>query len=262
MGSIIKKKSRQFPVARYIAQFGALAFLMLPFLNIQTVCAPVFFCHGCPLSTMACPIGVLVNLTTLRIFPFITLGILGAVGTIGGRLVCGWICPFGLLQDLLHKIPTAKIKLWPKLGYLKYAILAIMVFAIPFFFPGKPHTFCHYCPSGTLEASLPWEFMGVKSAGGPIAHAIRIGILIFVALLAVVSSRSWCRVFCPLGAIFSVFNRISLFRFRQVRETCKDCGVCGRHCPVEIDPVKQMNTAECIRCMDCTTTDHIKLGTK
>jgi polyferredoxin len=262
MGSIIKK-TKNIRRSRLFTQLGALIFLNLgPRLHMLGICAPVFYCHGCPLASMACPIGVLVNFSTLRIFPFLALGILGLVGTIGGRLVCGWLCPFGLIQDLLFKIRTKKIAVPKPLHYVKYALLAGLVFAVPFFFPGQPYTFCHFCPSGTLEASIPWEFLGVGSSGGTAAHVIRLVILGVVILLAVVASRSWCKIFCPLGAIFSFFNKFSIFRFRMSTHQCKNCGVCLKKCPVEIDPVKDMNTAECIRCLDCTCTDHIKLGTR
>ena len=260
MGSIIKKVNK-FRRARLFTQLSVLIFLNLPFLHLQSVCAPVFYCHGCPLASMACPIGVLVNLSTLRIIPFVTIGILGLVGAVGGRLVCGWICPFGLIQDLLYKIRTKKIALPPVLNYFKYVVLVGLVFAVPFFFPGKPYTFCHFCPSGTLEASIPWQLMGEPSGGGQLWFIIRMSVVVITLGLAVVASRSWCRVFCPLGAIFSFFNRFSLFRFKLTRDKCNSCGVCARECPVEIDPVMEMNTAECIRCMDCTTTNHIKLDT-
>jgi len=261
MGSIINRIKR-ITIARRITQSATLLFLNLPFVHLLMVSCPVFYCHGCPLASMACPLGVLVNFSTLRIFPFVTLGILGLVGTIGGRLVCGWLCPFGLIQDLLHKIPSRKISLHPLLSYVKYPLLIGLVFAVPYFLPGKPITFCHFCPSGTLEASIPWQFLGQSSQGGWPAFIMRISILVGVVVFGIVASRSWCRVLCPLGAIFAFFNRFSIFRFRLTRHECKDCGVCASKCPVDIDPVKQMNTAECIRCMDCTCTEHIKLGMK
>lgn len=255
-------KFRNLTFFRRTTQILTLAFLNLPFVHLLGVCSPVFYCHGCPLASMACPIGVLVNFSTLRLIPFVTLGILGLVGTFGGRFVCGWLCPFGLIQDLLFKIRTKKISLWPKLYYTKYLILVGLVFAVPFFFPNKPYTFCHFCPSGTLEASIPWQFLGESSQGGLPAFIIRVSILLAVLLFAVVASRSWCRVLCPLGAIFSFFNRFSIFRFRLEFQKCNDCGVCGKKCPVDINPVTEMNTAECVRCMDCTCNHHIKLGTK
>ncbi|MDI6827889.1 MAG: 4Fe-4S binding protein [Armatimonadota bacterium] len=210
---------------------------------------------------MACPIGILINFGTLRLIPFITIGILGLVATLGGRLVCGWICPFGLLQDALYKIRTRKITLPYQLTFVKYVLLVGLVFAVPFLLPGRPYTYCNFCPAGTLESAIPWAFMGISS-GSWWSFITRITILLGVLILAVLASRSFCRVLCPLGALFALFNRFSLFRLKMTIKTCDGCGICQAKCPVEIDPVSQMNTAECIRCLECTTTNHLKLGTK
>lgn len=245
---------------RLATQVSALVLLNIPFWKLQSFCAPVFHCHSCPWAVMACPLGVLVNFGTLRVWPLITIGILGIVGTVGGRFVCGWLCPFGLLQDFLFKINSRKIHLSSRLYSVKYVVLAVLVLAVPFFLPGKPYTFCDFCPAGTLESTIPWAFMGVTS-GNWARFAFKVAILLGVLGFAVVACRSWCRVFCPLGAIFSLFNRFSIFRFNLAGE-CTHCGVCPKACPVEIDPVDQMNTEECIRCMECINAKHIKFGSK
>jgi ferredoxin-type protein NapH len=264
MGSMITR-ARKITRERVATQITALLVLNLPFLHLRGVCAPVFYCHSCPLvaipmSGFACPLGVLVNFSALKLFPFITLGILGIVGVLGGRFVCGWLCPFGFFQDLLHRIPTRKFTLPHVTTYLKYAVLVGLVFAVPFFWPKSSYSFCNFCPAGTLESTIPWRFMGVASTLGK--FVMRLSILIGVLGFAVVVSRGFCRTLCPLGAIFSVFNRFSLFRFHLAFERCNDCGVCEKKCPVDIHPVEQMNHEECIRCFDCTTNKHIEIGVK
>lgn len=267
MGSMITRIKR-IRISRIFTQISALVVLNIQALGLRGICSPVFFCHSCPLASMACPLGVLVNFATLKIWPFITIGILGLVGTFAGRLVCGWVCPFGFLQDMLHKIPTRKFSLPSKLRYVKYAVLVGLVFAVPFFLPGKPYTFCDFCPSGTLESTIPWAFIGhwdVNSGlfGGFTARFItRISILAGVLLFVVLVSRGFCRVFCPLGAIFGLFNRFSLFRFNLAYKKCNSCSACAKVCPVGIDPVTEMNGEECIRCYECTSTKHIKMGAK
>lgn len=258
MGSMIKKIKR-ISTLRVISQFAALVLLSLPFFGLRSICGPAFHCHGCPLSAFACPIGVLVNFSMLKIFPYVAIGILGAIGTIGGRIVCGWVCPFGLLQDGLHKLPTRKISLPQRLGNGKYIVLVVLVLMVPFFFPGSSYIFCKLCPAATLETTIPFAFMGVFK-GYTTAFIIKMSILVGVLGLAVVASRGFCRTICPLGAIFSLFNKISLFRLNLTKHDCNDCGACMKKCPVQIDPVNQMNSAECIRCLDCTTTRHLKLG--
>lgn len=275
MGSIISRAKR-IRRLRNLTSIGALILLNLGFLNaiipglgltgIRCLSGPVFFCHSCPWATMACPIGVLMNFGTLRIFPFVTLGILGLVGVVGGRFVCGWLCPFGWLQDWLHKIPTRKFHTPKVLRFVKYALLVVTVLAIPLVFPGKPWTFCDYCPSGTLESMYPWAIMGgwdVSTGlfGGFNARFFaRTAVLVGVLLLAVFVSRGFCRVFCPIGAMFGLFNRFSLFRYKLTYHKCNGCAACAKVCPVDIDPVKRINDAECIRCYECTNTKHIRMG--
>jgi len=259
MGSIITaiKKVR----AQVWSQGASALFLNAYFFRLRSICIPALNCHSCPAAVFACPIGVLVNFAGLRIFPFVAIGILGLVGIVAGRLVCGWLCPFGLLQDGLHKIPSKKLTPPPRLGYVKYLVLIALVGMVPFFFPKSPLTFCRVCPAATLESSIPWRIMGVSS-GVLSAFVIRVAILVGVLLLVVAVSRGFCRLLCPLGAIFALFNRVSLFRIRLTKEDCNDCGLCARDCPVEIHPVTQMNSAECIRCLKCTSRRHLKLGMK
>lgn len=94
-----------------------------------------------------------------------------------GRFVCGFLCPFGWLQDLLHKIPSKKFstkKLKP-LRYLKYAVLLFAVILLPAFVVndlgmGDPF-FCKYiCPQGVLEGAIPLSVVnqGIRSALGPL----------------------------------------------------------------------------------------------
>ncbi|MEN6371718.1 MAG: 4Fe-4S binding protein [Armatimonadota bacterium] len=261
MGSIIKKTKRLTRL-RYLSQFIALVILGLPYFDLKTICCPALYCHSCPLSMFACPIGVLVNFSTFRIIPFVTLGILGLVGAFLGRLVCGWICPFGLLQDLLSKIPVKKFSIPRPLRYTKYLVLVGLVFIVPFFFPGAPYSFCNFCPSGTLESALPRRLFLHETSPMNLMFYVRVSILAAFFIFTILVTRGFCRMFCPLGAIFSLFNRISIFRMRLAMNKCTHCGACAKKCPVDIDPVDDINSAECIRCLDCTPIGHLKLGSK
>ncbi len=259
MGSIIKatRKVR----AQVVSQVASLAFLNAYFLRLRSICIPALNCHSCPAAVFACPIGVLVNFASLLVFPFVAVGILGLAGTIGGRLVCGWLCPFGLLQDGLYKIPSKKLTISPRLAYTPYLVFVGLVVMVPFFFPKSLLVFCRVCPAGTLESSIPWRIIGL-STPFTIGFPLRLAILLGVLILMIVVSRGFCRLLCPLGAIFGLFNRFSLFRIRLTKHKCNNCGLCARMCPVAIDPVKQMNSPPCIRCLKCTSTHHLKLGVK
>ncbi len=259
MGSIIRAITKV--RAQVLSQSAAVLLLNAYVFRLRSLCVPALNCHSCPAAVFACPIGVIVNFASLRIVPLIALGILGLAGTIGGRIFCGWICPFGFLQDGLHKIPSKKFSLPAKADYTKYLVLAAMVVAIPFFFPNSLLVFCRTCPAATIESSIPWRIMGVSS---PFTSAfyLRIAILVAVIAFVIAVSRGFCRLLCPLGAIFALFNRFSLFRMRLTKLDCNDCRRCLKDCPVEIHPVNQMNSPECIRCMKCTSTAHLKFGIK
>lgn len=260
MGSMITR-ARKITLQRIGTQLLMLVFINLPFLNMRGVCAPVFYCHSCPLANMACPLGVLTNFSALGLFPFAAVGILAMVGVLGGRFVCGWLCPFGFLQDMLYKIRSRKLHLPHVTTYLKYVILIAFVIVMPFVFRRSDRSFCSLCPSGTLEAAIPYAIQNGKLS---LAFFLRAKVLVLFGILAfaIVAERSFCRTLCPLGAIFSVFNRFSLFRFRLAFQKCPDCGVCEKACPVGIHPVQQMNHEECVRCFDCTANKHIRIGVK
>ena len=110
-------------------------------------------CHACPAASFACPIGVLQSFIIRRQIPFYTLGFIGLVGALVGRLGCGWVCPFGWFQDLLHKIPVRKWRLPNRLNWTRYIVLGLLVLALPL--ATRELWFCKLCPAGALEASIP-----------------------------------------------------------------------------------------------------------
>lgn len=259
MASLIEK-ARRITRTRALVQVLSLVGLNSFFWQPRSICVPAFNCHSCPAATFACPVGVLVNFSSLRIFPFVALGIIGLAGVFGGRIWCGYVCPFGFFQDLLHKIPSRKLRLPRAAGYLSWVLLGGLVFALPYFLPELNLNYCTYCPVGTLESAIPWAAMGVASIWR-VSFALRVGVLLAIILLAVFVNRGFCRSLCPLGAMLSVFNRFSLLRIRQENESCNSCGLCASKCPVDIDPVEDMNNGACVRCMNCTTRC-LKLGLK
>ena len=255
MKSERRRLSSWFIHHRIWVQLSFLAVWLLPLGGrLHGVCAPVFHCYACPLATFACPIGVLAQFSALHVFPFIAVGILVLAGSAFGTLVCGWACPFGLLQDAAGKIPTPKFDLPRWTGYFRYVVLVGAVLAIPYFF-GEHHPLfvCRFCPAGVLEAGVP-NIVKQAAARAPInwPNAIKLAVLgIFVVAIFFVR-RPWCRVFCPLGAIFSLFNRASAFVLRLDPAACTDCKRCHRLCKFGIEPEKSPNALACIRCLECT----------
>ena len=194
-------------------------------------------------------------------FSFYVIGMMMAVGAFMGRFVCGWLCPFGLFQDLLHKIPFPfKVRRAPGgrwLRYLSYVILAVFVVLLPLTVVnvvgmGDPW-FCKWiCPSGTLLGGIPLVLgsPGLRSAIGFLFNW-KMAVLLFVTLLSIIIYRPFCRYLCPLGAIYGCFNRVSLYRYRVDQEKCIRCQKCRRACKMDIPVYETPNSAECIRCGAC-----------
>ena len=229
----------------------------------KLVCVPGLNCYSCPGALGACPIGALQATLTGRTnrFPAYVLGFLLLFGALFGRLVCGWLCPFGLVQDLLHQIPfPKKLRRLPGdrvLKWLKYIILVGFVIVLPLTVldvvgQGQPW-FCKYiCPSGTLFAGIP-----LIASNPPLRAALgwlftwKAAILAVLLLLSVVVYRPFCRYLCPLGAIYGLFNPVALYRFRIDADKCTKCGACQRACKLDIAVWQTPNSAACIRCGDC-----------
>ena len=223
-------------------------------LRLHTMCSPVFHCYACPLSTFACPIGVLAQFSALHVIPFIAIGLLVTVGILFGTLICGWVCPFGFLQDLLARIPTPKYDLPKFTGYFRYVMLIGTVFLVPYFF-GEGHRLfiCRICPAGAIEDAIP-NMVSQAMTGQPIAwpNFIKLTILVLFIIAVFFVKRPWCRVLCPLGAIFSLFNRFSAFFLRFDAGKCTHCEQCHKLCEYGIQPEKSPNDLSCIRCLECT----------
>ena len=231
--------------------------------KLKNLCVPGLNCYSCPGATGACPIGSLQAVIGSWNFKFAyyVIGFLIFVGAILGRLVCGFLCPFGLIQDLLHKIPFfKKIRTFrgdKLLRKLKYVIFLVFVILLPLFLTdlmgqGAPH-FCKLiCPAGTLEGGLPLVLLN-KAMRGAIGwlYIWKNTILIATIVLSILIYRPFCKYICPLGAFYSIFNKVSLFRYRIDGDKCVHCGKCAKVCQMNVDPVKTPNSPECIRCGRC-----------
>ncbi|MGQ9721238.1 MAG: 4Fe-4S binding protein [Candidatus Jordarchaeum sp.] len=234
--------------------------------RIKGLCLPGLNCYSCPSAIGACPIGSFqYALSSIRFhietvqkqFGFYVLGFLTIVGSLAGRLPCGWLCPFGFIQELVHKIPCRKLKLPHFLTYFRYLVLAFFVILLPLLlvdeFGFGQTWFCKWiCPAGTLEAGVPVVLLNpdIRSQVG-FLFSWKVGIMILFLLLMIFFSRPFCRTACPLGAIWGLFNRASLFRMEVDEESCESCLACHRVCPVEIIPFSELNSPDCIRCLRC-----------
>ena len=227
----------------------------------KTVCVPGLNCYSCPAATGACPIGAfqaVVGSSKFKFSYYIT-GFFILIGVILGRFICGFLCPFGWFQDLLHKIPgkkfsTARLK---PLRYLKYIILIVFVILLPMLVTnsigmGDPF-FCKYiCPQGVLEGAIPLSVVnkGIRSALGTL-FTWKLVILITVIVLSVLFYRPFCKWICPLGAFYAWMNRVSLLGIRVDGQQCISCGKCAGVCKMDVEITKTPDHGECIRCGKC-----------
>ena len=231
----------------------------------KSVCVPGLNCYSCPGAIGACPLGSLQN--SLRggykkpAFPFYVLGFLLLFGLTLGRWICGWLCPFGWVQDLIYRIPFfVKIRTFRFerfLRWLKYAVLGVLVIGLPLYSAFQrvfvPY-FCKYvCPSGTLFGALPLMIADpAQRSGIGFLFWWKVGVCVALLLLSLLISRPFCRYICPLGAIYGLFNRIALVHLRYESDKCVACGRCETVCPMGIDPIRQHKSMECIRCGRCS----------
>ncbi|RKD22267.1 4Fe-4S binding domain-containing protein [Caminicella sporogenes DSM 14501] len=230
--------------------------------NLKKICVPGLNCYSCPGALGSCPIGSLqAIISDIKYkFSFYVVGFLMLIGGLLGRFICGWLCPFGLIEELLYKIPSPKFRVskrFEKLKYLKYVILIVFVILLPMFWVndigmGSP-TFCKYiCPVGTIEGGIPLVILNesLRLAIG-FLFVWKITLLIIIIILSIVIFRPFCRFICPLGAIYSLFNPISVYKLNIDLDKCTQCGICSQKCKLDIEVYKNPNSLECIRCGEC-----------
>ncbi len=227
--------------------------------ELKWFCNPVLTCHSCALSWFACPIGVLVHFSGYHIFPWVALGTMLLFGALIGRMLCGWMCPFGLLMDLLHKIPSPKFELPRWTAYTKYLVLGLMVFLLPFLLgESTMWSFCRFCPASAIEVTIPGLVQGgVGSIDGWLVA--KLAVLLAVVVLAVMSRRSFCKTLCPIAALLGPLNHFSFWAMKSpTPQPCPGCGKCDRACPTHIEPSIRLRQGlsanrheNCIVCHDC-----------
>ena len=226
----------------------------------KNICTPGLNCYSCPGAVGACPMGALQNALadSGKTVPYYMFGIIALYGLLFGRWICGFLCPFGLIQELLHKIPTPKLKkgkITRVLSFFKYVVLVVFVFILPILYMFREFPlpgFCKYiCPAGTLEGALGLLSNKVNdslfSQLGPL-FTWKFLLLVSFLVASVFIFRFFCRFLCPLGALYGLFNKISFVGVKVDRPRCTDCGICVSKCQMDIAKV---GDHECISCGEC-----------
>jgi polyferredoxin len=170
-----------------------------------------------------------------------------------GAVFCGYICPFGSIQEWVGKLGK---RLFPHrynrfipgkidgvLRYLRYVVLALVVYQTA---ASVKLVFQDYNPYFAL-----FNFFTNEVAVS--AYAI-LGITLVLSLFI---ERPWCKYACPYGAVLGLFNTFRIFKIRRKEETCIHCGLCDKTCPmnIEISQTKTVSNHQCISCYQCTSDD-------
>ncbi|MDQ7731160.1 4Fe-4S binding protein [Halomonas sp. SpR1] len=172
----------------------------------------------------------------------------------GRGVFCGWLCPFGALQDLVNQIARKlKVKqievpfgLHERLWAIKYIIL-LALFAVSLHSLGTAERYAEVEPfktAITLRFQRDWAF---------IVYALGL-----VAISAF-NHKFYCRYLCPLGAGLAIPSRLRLFDWlKRHRGSCgTPCQICANECEVAaIHPDGRINANECHYCLDCQVTYH------
>ncbi len=255
----------KFQIKRYIAQLLFLISANLGAFGLKTgFCYPFFYCHACPAATSACPlrsieVGVFEGSFKWKLITYPLL-ILGTVGVLTGRAVCGWACPIGLLQRTTAIVPQKLKRKYPKIKklgqhkiepyfrYIKYLVLIGLVVITPIFIG---FMFTDVCPVGVLTGTIPTLILEpeIYIPNPFFYYALVVFILFFILIFLI--ERGWCRYFCPVGAILAPFNKISFLHMEVNKEECINCNVCSEVCPMGIDVANMKRDPECILCGKC-----------
>ena len=232
-------------------------------------CTPGLNCYSCPGAIGACPLGALQGaFSAQRSTLYYVGGILLLYGLMFGRMICGWFCPFGLVQELLYKIKIPKLKkgvfTWI-LSFVKYAVLIFFVLIVPILYALRDiplPAFCKYiCPAGTLEGGITLLSNAVNASYfsmlGPL-FTWKFLLLASLLTASVFVFRVFCRFLCPLGAIYGLFNKFSFFGVTVEDSKCIRCGKCVNHCKMDIRHVADHECISCGECIDVCPTQAIR----
>ncbi len=292
MAGKIKQTLLKYNTPRRIVQFLSFIFFSAIVFNLGSLplLLPVLWTWRLQPNTVGDAYTAIQLMLYDAVFPWFAIASFLVVGILIGKSLCGWVCPFGFVQDLVGFIKHKKREISPRthetMIYIKYGILLITLFISGTFAASKlartqksyesalgiftQAPFTALSPAETLFGTLP-AFAQKASAtftsqtvdafsfivGLPMLFWAQLVIMAGVIVFAVYVPRSWCRYFCPHGAIMAVLNRFSFLGLRRDLTKCAkgECNKCVEVCPTRVRildlPWEKFSDPECIYCLKC-----------
>ncbi|MBN1882411.1 MAG: 4Fe-4S binding protein [Deltaproteobacteria bacterium] len=181
------------------------------------------------------------------------------LAVIGNKLVCGWACPFGALQELIYSIPVLKkIKkkkppFWVT-NTVRGVLFVVAVLVMAGLVGGAPGLSIYHLVNPFNLFGLSFETWTILAV---VIGALVVGLFFY---------RPFCQFICPFGFVSWLAERVSLFRVRVDHDACTECGACIRACPLTAAKARVEKTpfgADCFscgRCLNVCPTDAIRYG--
>jgi ferredoxin-type protein NapH len=296
----IKKYLLKYNTLRRIVQFLSFIFFSAIIFNLGALplLFPVLWTWGLQQNTAGDAFTALQFALYNAVFPWLALASFLIVGVLIGKSLCGWICPFGFVQDLAGFIKRKQADFSSRthdtMVYMKYFVLVIVLFVSVTFSASKlmgmgegyenaigifaKAPFAALSPAETLFGTVPKMIFSFRMAlvsqsvmdamSGistlPPLFWVQFFILAFVLVFSAFIPRGWCRYFCPHGAIMAVLNRFSFLGLRRDPVKCAKggCRLCVSACPMRVPildlPWEKFSDPECIYCMKCADACHDK----
>ncbi len=269
---------RRFEWKRRMSQwlvFVALRMGVLRVANISPVkrstlgCVPVLNCQSCEMATGACPVGTLQNFLLRLDFPFFLVGSMFTFGLLLGRWACGWLCPFGMISDLVDRVSGHRYRPPHYFRAGKYVMLSLLLLVgLAFGLTGATTSpFCFsFCPAGKILGLTPYFLTSAAEetpvlVTSPLANTVGflcswwhlIVMLTFAALMLFISGRVFCTYLCPLGGFLGLFQRVAAIRIGHEASSCTNCDRCLAVCPMAIDLASDdfLTHSDCVACGRC-----------
>lgn len=173
---------------------------------------------------------------------------------IWGTFFCGWVCPFGTMQDIFSKLGLAlkiKKRVVPKkihrvLQYSRYIIFILFL---------------------SVTADVIFRVMGFDPRANfemlLLGRVSTITSLIFIFVFLVISmfyERMFCNYLCPEGAKYGLMSYFRIFRIKRNINSCIDCKKCDKSCPmnIEVSKIDSVDSIQCLNCLECISSCPVK----